>query len=164
MLSRFKRSHSWSSMDQDSQTIRLSQLTRIGNSYYSIQQQETLDFTVLSFLLTSAIMASKNLPWTRVLPDSLPTCSTAETTSCPEITLPKTTCFPSNHDVWAVQRKTIVQGKTNIWLVFLELLTWASTTDNDKNVHWLPFVFLPAFAMLRIPGLWIESDEKKEDC
>merc|ERR1740136_481348 len=35
----------------------------------------------------------------------LPTFSIACTTSSPSVTLPKTTCFPSNHDVSAVQRK-----------------------------------------------------------
>merc|ERR1740124_447512 len=59
---------------------------------------------------------------TRVLPESLPTCSIAETTSIPEITLPNTTCFPSNQDVSAVHK---------------------------KNCD--PFVFGPAFAILKIP-------------
>ena len=36
---------------------------------------------------------------TRVLPESLPTCSIAETTDMPEITFPKTTCFPSTAKV-----------------------------------------------------------------
>mmetsp|Transcript_3615 Transcript_3615/g.8284 ORF Transcript_3615/g.8284 Transcript_3615/m.8284 type:complete len:216 (+) Transcript_3615:207-854(+) len=42
---------------------------------------------------------------TRVAPESLPTCSIAERTLWPEITLPKTTCFPSNHGVSAVHKK-----------------------------------------------------------
>ena len=60
---------------------------------------------------------------TRVRPDSLPTCSIADTTSCPETTFPNTTCFPSNHWQAAVQRK-----------------------------NWEPLVFLPALAIDRIPG------------
>jgi len=60
---------------------------------------------------------------TRVRPDSLPTCSIAATTSIPDTTFPKTTCFPSNHGVSAVHRK-----------------------------NWDPFVSFPALAMLNIPG------------
>ena len=52
------------------------------------------------------------------LPDPLPTASIAFTTSLPDLTLPKTTCFPSNHDVCAVVMK-----------------------------NWLPFVSLPALAI-----------------
>ena len=52
---------------------------------------------------------------TRVLPDSLPTCSMAATTSIPETTFPNTTCFPSSHGVSAVQRKNCNSQKHITW-------------------------------------------------
>merc|ERR1719295_602963 len=59
-----------------------------------------------------------------VFPDGLvPTLSIFLTTSIPLVTVPNTTCFPSNHAVFTVHRK-----------------------------NWDPFVFAPAFAIERIPG------------
>ena len=45
-----------------------------------------------------------------VVPDCEPTASTASTTSWPSATRPKTTCFPSSHEVLAVHRKNCAGG------------------------------------------------------
>lgn len=57
------------------------------------------------------------------LPDPLPTASMALTTSLPLLMFPKTVCFPSSHEVWAVVMK-----------------------------NWLPLVSLPALAIERQKG------------
>lgn len=77
------------------------------------------------------------LPWTRVLPDSLPTCSIAETTSWPDITLPKTTCFPSNQGVSAVQIKTNLEQQENFRIISVQTLL--------------------EFTLLRLPSLTLTS-------
>jgi hypothetical protein len=62
----------------------------------------------------------------------LPTFSIFRTTSIPSMTEPKTTCLPSSHCVFSVQRK-----------------------------NWLPLVAGPALAMERIPGpLWEEQKQE----
>ena len=55
---------------------------------------------------------------TRVVPLSLPTCSIAETTSWPEMTLPKTVCLPSNQDASAKQRKNWLELVSGWWMGF----------------------------------------------
>ena len=42
-----------------------------------------------------------------VLPEEVPTASTALTTSMPLVTEPKTTCLPSSQSVLTVQRKNL---------------------------------------------------------
>merc|ERR1739844_689295 len=58
-----------------------------------------------------------------VFPDCDPTASIFFTISIPSLTAPKTTCFPSNHCVFTVQRK-----------------------------NWDPLVLGPALAIERIPA------------
>ena len=72
---------------------------------------------------------------TRVLPESEPTCSIAETTSCPETTFPNITCLLSSQEVSAVQRQTIyvsnkvikvLESKTDRSLVIRRIRTLTS--------------------------------------
>ena len=94
---------------------------------------------------------SETITGTRVLPDSLPTCSTAATTSMPDTTFPNTTCFPSNQGVSAVQRKNCHQFfRVNVPLWVSEMCYLIKKAA--ILITWDPFVSFPAFAILKVPA------------